>query len=366
MTGSTAVPWRDVENDIDTSTPARVPAAVSEQPVSVSVIVSTFKRPEILGRTIEALLRSDYRAPFEVIVVDGGSNDGTEEVVRSFQNGAVPVRFIVEPAGGVATARNTGARAATGDALIFVDDDIVAEPDMIRRQVLRLQQFRPCLVNGTWDFPQEMVDDLGKTPFGRFRLEIEKWRRKQTLKPLIENCFEAHAAAAYNLGVFREDFQKVGGFDETFPNASAEDLDFSLRASSMGFLCVHDFDLRLLHNDRRVTFADYCARLRRGATAEAILARKYDDYSAFRGRILDENGPIRRGDRPRLVAKKIVKKLLSSPPALRAVHSLTRAIERLWPRSPLLPRMYWSVFGLYIYAGVHEGLRRFGTPSSHS
>lgn len=357
-----AKPWADVENEVVATEPSRQPAAVASDPIAVSVIVSTFKRPDILGRTIGALTRSDYPGPLEIIVVDGGSNDGTEEVVRAYANARVPVKLVVEPVGGVATARNSGARAATGEILIFVDDDIVAEPDMVRRQVLRVQQFRPCLVNGTWDFPAEMVDDMAKTPFGRFRLEIERWRRKQPLKPLIDNCFEADFAAAYNLGVFREDFDRIGGFDETFPNASAEDMDFSLRATQMGFVCVHDFDLQLMHNDRRLTFEDYCARLRRGATAETILAQKYAHYEAFRGGILRENGPMRRGDGLRLSAKKMIKRILSAPPLLRIVHSMLRTMERRMPLSSLLPRMYWAVFGLHLYAGVHEGIARFGAP----
>lgn len=358
MNRQAAVPWSDTAHEIESSAPARVPAAVSDRPLFVSVVVPTFKRPDILARTIESLLASEYPAGFEVIVVDNGSKDATASVVQSYP----AVRYIEQSSGGVAASRNAGARVAKGDVLIFVDDDIVVPRDMIRRQVIRLQQFRPCLVNGTWDFPADMARELAETPFGRFRLDLEKWRRKQSLKPLYENCFEAEAAAAYNLGVLREDFEKIGGFDETFPRASAEDLDFSLRAAGLGYLFVHDFDLHLLHNDRRMNFHDYCARQRTAVIGEALIARKHEGYFASRG-VLQENGPVRRGDASRVIAKKLVKKVLASPLVLPVIEAIVRVTERVWPSCPLLPRAYWSVAGLYLYSGVQEGFARFGGPS---
>ena len=75
----------------------------------VSVIIPTFNRRELLGRAIDSVLSQTYE-PFELLVVDDGSDDGTDVLVASYGN---KVRYLYQDNRGAAAARNTGIKAAT-------------------------------------------------------------------------------------------------------------------------------------------------------------------------------------------------------------------------------------------------------------
>ena len=94
---------------------------------TVSVVIPTYNRKQVLAKTLEALDGQTLDAGlFEVIVVDDGSSDGTGELVESFQGG-FDLRCERCQNGGLAAARNRGLALATHDVVVFLDDDVVPE-----------------------------------------------------------------------------------------------------------------------------------------------------------------------------------------------------------------------------------------------
>lgn len=103
----------------------------------VSVIVPTYNRRETLGGCISSILRQTYR-PVELIVVDDGSTDGTEEFIRTTYG--KDVLYIPQPHSGIpARVRNVGLDRATGEYLAFCDSDDVWFEEKLRTQMERLQ-----------------------------------------------------------------------------------------------------------------------------------------------------------------------------------------------------------------------------------
>lgn len=324
----------------------------------VSLVVPTFRRAAILAQSLRALLRLDYpRDRFEVIVVDDGSRDETQAVVAGLADPRIV--FLQQPGNqGVASARNRGAKEARGEVLIFLDDDMLVQESMIERHLRWLRSFGDCMVNGHWAFTPELEADLRRTSFGRFRLEVEAWVKTGiAFQPLHGNLEEPAGLTACNLGMWRRDFERVGGFDEGFPYAGAEDQEFSVRAKAAGIRFVYDRDLLLWHNDQRLTLRQFCERQRRGALSAALLARKYPERWAT-SRLLLENRPIQSGDPWRLVLKKLAKGLFSTPPVRGLAYGVAGLVERVSPNARALRRLYWAMCGAYIYAGFREGLRR--------
>jgi glucosyl-dolichyl phosphate glucuronosyltransferase len=102
----------------------------------VSVIIPTFNRSRLLRDTVESLLAQSYdRDRFEILVVDNNSTDDTASVIAALASDSPIVRPLVEQRRGAHFARNSGAVAAKGEILYFTDDDMIADPDLLRQLV---------------------------------------------------------------------------------------------------------------------------------------------------------------------------------------------------------------------------------------
>lgn len=96
--------------------------------VNFSVIIPTKDRAEILRdclQSLESLISN--RARFEVIVVDNGSVDHTEDVVKLFDDN-LDIKYVYAPEPGLHVGRHAGSKVATSDILVFIDDDVQVEP----------------------------------------------------------------------------------------------------------------------------------------------------------------------------------------------------------------------------------------------
>jgi glycosyltransferase involved in cell wall biosynthesis len=160
--------------------------------MKLSVIIPTHNRADILKTCLEKVLsqqgqvdrdRTCQGVDFEVIVVDDGSTDNTEEIIKQFINhvGAIGqsrlhgtgIRYIKQPASHQAIARNRGVKEATGDIIIFIGDDIFVEPDFLMEHCRRHAEYpdENIVVLGytTWDPSLEI------NPYMKF-LESSGWQ----------------------------------------------------------------------------------------------------------------------------------------------------------------------------------------------
>ena len=327
-------------------------------PPAVTIVVPTFRREAALRTTLQAL--DEQRFPgdqYEVIVVDDDSEGSAAPVAEQMtRSSRAPMRYVNEGNAGVATARNRGAAAAKGDVLIFVDDDMIVEPDHIERHLAARGEDSDCLVNGHWEFSPDVRSALAATPFGRFRIEVEEWVKDGIEKVPLDDVRTMPAqVTACNLSIGRALFQRLGGFDETFPFAGFEDQELSHRAERAGCRFIYDPTIRLQHNDNRLTLKQFCERQRRGALTAVHMASKHPAEYASRPLIV-ENAPISRHDPLGMIVKKAAKRVLSSPAMLTLDHAAIGLLERAGAGDRLLRRLYWAMCGLYIYRGVREGL----------
>ena len=99
----------------------------------LSVVLPTCNKKDLLARTLTALVRQQLEGEWEIVVVDDGSGDGTDELLAGFV--AKHSRLVRQVSAGRnlgrAGARNLGARAALGEWVLFMDDDIVAPPGLL-------------------------------------------------------------------------------------------------------------------------------------------------------------------------------------------------------------------------------------------
>lgn len=104
-----------------------------QERLTASVVIVTRNRPGPLARALEALTRQTL-APDEVVVIDNNSTVSYAEVFAQFA-AQLPLKTAVETQAGIPFARNRGLREATGDIILFTDDDCEPEPQWVEEMV---------------------------------------------------------------------------------------------------------------------------------------------------------------------------------------------------------------------------------------
>jgi glycosyltransferase involved in cell wall biosynthesis len=112
----------------------------------VSAIICTHNREQYLGAAIDSVLGQDF-SEYEVIVVDNASSDRTKQVVEERLSNP-RLKYIYEPTIGLSVARNTGAKAARGEILAYLDDDAEASPTWLRVLCSAYEQNEQLVIAG--------------------------------------------------------------------------------------------------------------------------------------------------------------------------------------------------------------------------
>jgi glycosyltransferase involved in cell wall biosynthesis len=184
----------------------------------VSVIIPTHNRAELLKRAIQSVLNQTYQ-DFELIVVDDGSTDNTEEVVRSLND--EKLRYLRHDKNrGAGAARNTGIRAAEGRYVAFQDSDDEWLPAKLEKQI-RIIESAPSEVGvvytGFW-----RIEDHKKVYIPSPRITPKEGNIHDIL---LKGNFIGTPVAL----VKRECFDRAGIFDEKLPKL--EDWELWIRIS---------------------------------------------------------------------------------------------------------------------------------------
>lgn len=231
---------------------------------SFSVVIPTYQRREVVCRAVRALAQQDYGGEIELIVVVDGSTDGTAEAVSALEC-PFPVRVIEQRNRGAAAARNRGAEKASGDIILFLDDDMICDRDVIAQHNAMYGAGTNAVIG---DFPLHP-----DSPPGFISDAIRKtaaWRRDVPAGP-----FDVFTG---QLSVERPVFEELGGFDESFAGNDwygNEDMDFGVRL--LGRYRVRHNPQAVSHQLNLVGPREYMRRARRAAAADVRFAAKHPE-----------------------------------------------------------------------------------------
>jgi glycosyltransferase involved in cell wall biosynthesis len=238
----------------------------------VSAIIPTYNRGYIVSRAIESVLRQSY-PHVEIIVVDDGSTDDTQQVLDGYRG---RIRVVTQANAGPSAARNRGIEASTGSVVAFLDSDDIWLPTKLERQMSLLMQTPDavpcCLSNGVTKFP-----------------DGQEWRsfEKGQLYPSCPEGIWLNPAEVLAVrfilfcqlvAIRRTALDQVGYFDEHL--RFLEDYDLALRLSLLGPWAFISEPLAEMHvsptdslsrsvSDEHVTHAEYILGIRQGLLASA-------------------------------------------------------------------------------------------------
>lgn len=220
--------------------------------LAASVLIPTFNRRELLCKTLDSLVACVTESePFEVIVSDDGSSDGTPDAVRSYAD-RLRLKYLWMPDEGfrAARARNLAARMADGEICIFCDSGVIALKGFVQAHI-------DAHVRGVGNYVVGYVHGITHHEDVRSRL-------RELLEPQISSTLAAAVADDRRLADPREPcyahceddlsrlrapwalfwtantsiplttFREIGGFDENYRSWGVEDVDFALTAFRSG------------------------------------------------------------------------------------------------------------------------------------
>jgi len=200
---------------------------VNEKP-KVSVIIPTYNRAELLPRAIKSVLEQTYQ-DFEIIVVDDGSTDNTEEVIKEFQEQDKRIKYIKHDKNkGGSAARNTGIKAARGEYIAFQDSDDEWLPEKLEKQ---MKVFKNAL-------PEVGVVYTGflRIKNGKENYIPSSWVIKKEGN-IHDELLRGNFVTTQSIIIRKECFKKAGMFDEKLPRL--QDWELVIRLSKYyNFKCL--------------------------------------------------------------------------------------------------------------------------------
>lgn len=300
----------------------------------VSVVIPTFERLDVLPEVLAALAAQAGAPPFEVVVVDDGSGDGTAAYLAGWRGG-LDLRVLRQDNRGPAAARNAGVAAAGGELVAFLGDDTVPAPGWLAAHLaahraraargplavigytgwhprMRLTPFLRYINEHGLQFGYALIDDPEHVPFNFFYTSNVSLPRELLLRE---------------------------PFDLGFPYAAWEDIELSYRLfRRCGMEIVYEPGARVDHL-HPTDFDRFTRRQEKAGESAVVFWRLHPELGPFLG--LSPQGPPALPSRPRQALREALVRALQKLPvetpglwneALR--HYYIRGLWRGWHRPP--------------------------------
>lgn len=229
-------------------------------PLRLSVVVPVYNAEATLGAQLEALARQDWSQPWEIVIANNRSTDGSMKVVEQYRPRLPNLRIVdASERQGQPFALNIGAQQARAEALAFCDSDDEIAPGWVAAMGEALQQH--SLVACRFD-----IDKLN-----------ELWIRQSRKNPQATGVQKYHPpflphAGGGGLGVWKRVHAEVGGFDEGFP--LLHDTDFCWKVQLRGYP-LHFVPDAVLHVRYRVSLKAVYRQARGYAEYNVRLIQRY-------------------------------------------------------------------------------------------
>jgi glycosyltransferase involved in cell wall biosynthesis len=210
----------------------------------MSVVIPTYNRRDVLPPLVERVLAQD---PHEVVVVVDGNVDGSAELLAELARGAPRLRPVERANGGIAAARQTGLEAATGQVVLFLDDDVVPHPGLVEGHARHHERAHGLVVVGYMPNDPDALSDVERAIASLYAKSYEA----------TVDFYERHPDRILhrlwggNFSIERDVGRRVGMVSRIAESRGHEDREFGLRCVRAGLSARFDRTLRVEHRYRR-------------------------------------------------------------------------------------------------------------------
>jgi GT2 family glycosyltransferase/peptidoglycan/xylan/chitin deacetylase (PgdA/CDA1 family) len=288
---------------------------MSDRGIQLSVLIASHNRRELLRRCLESLAaQTQDPATFEVIVADDGSSDGSAEMLESLEM-PFALRVLRLPKGGKSAALNAAIAADPAPVCLFIDDDVVASPELVAGHLAAHREDPKVLGIGPLTQPPARSRDW--LPHAHAAAWNERYAELSGKQLDWTECYGGNFSAP------RDALREVGGFATDLP--AIEDIELGYRLAAAGCVPRYLPEAGAVHEDEKPRSRLSADVERYGAFCAAFAERRADARPKLLGWFLEPT--------PREVMLRRVLLTLRVPPSLLA--SLGTAIpgagrKQLW------------------------------------
>ena len=310
------------------ATPAITPA---ETHPAVSVMIATYNRADTLVETLRHLEAQTWQR-FEVFVVVDGSTDGTVEKLESYQKTSpFPLRFLVQPNGGLSRTRNTGVAHLRSPICLLIGDDIFPSSDFVRLH---------------WEFhhahPQLEAVAIGQTVWAEHGQTVTPFMRWLDAGQMQFSFPDLRAGVppdwrhfySSNLSL-KTEYLRQNPSSEEFVSYGLEDIELGYRLFKRRNLSMTFLPDALAYHLHPNTFLKTCTRAVAIGAGSFTFGRLWPEHSS---------------NPPKNPVKRILLNFFLKPKVLRLIRLCTDLITKMWCPNPLLR----PVINLHSLLGYRE------------
>jgi len=211
--------------------------------LDLSVVIATYSRPSQLRQALESLTRQTLPASsYEVLVVDNGVTAATQSVVSEFTAKHPQWKYLAQSKPGAAAARNAGIRESCGDRVLFLDDDIIADPELLAEHMAVGNKNPEAAILGNVRFPWKGDESAFFCALARHPELYQTFDFQDDQNVSYKYFYTC------NLSMPCLFFQKEVPFDETFTASGFEDIELGARFQRHGGKIIYNARASALHN----------------------------------------------------------------------------------------------------------------------
>ena len=236
----------------------------------VSVILCTYNRGEMLRECLDSILSQEYpKKEYELIVVNDGSTDNTEDILKKYEEKALcKFKWTSQKNSGLRVSRNKGIKSAKGEIICFTDDDCIADKTWIKNIVNGYESEAIGGVGG------KIISHNAKNVIDKYADEKKFLTQEKFFDPILGG----------NISHRKDVIEKTGFLDESF--MSCADVDYGIRVRLNGFKISYA-PKAIIYHKHHTTLEGLIKQQRTYGRGYARMHKKYiRDYDPYYNMIL--------------------------------------------------------------------------------
>ena len=234
--------------------------------LNFSIIVPVYNRPNEIDELLESLTKQDFSDDFEVVIVEDGSSDSSEEIVNKYIN-QLNINYFFKENSGAGASRNFGMEKASGNYFIILDSDVIVPPQYLAEVKKALKDNYTDAFGGP---------DAAHSSFTALQKAINYSMTSVLTTGGIRGKKKSvgkFQPRSFNLGMSKTAFEKTQGFSKM---KNGEDIDLTFRLWENGFE-TQLIEKAYVFHKRRSTIQQFFKQTFGFGTARPILNKKYPE-----------------------------------------------------------------------------------------